>query len=248
MKAIQYKEHDGFKIVVGEGKLIKDPEASLKQAREAVSRLPVSEELVSLLRQVRRGPGATIHRDDPIIHRIAVAQKRVQLAVLEHARNHPVFFANVPGQELFTDEAAESLLATEVPKGCVLLLDGSLTVDHKWRVYHIKERGRWHSAKIEKIGELPLDGAIFSEALTDDMKKEIDKQTERDVWLKMTDEQVNRAEQTALEAALTLSIKKRAHLEIEKDPNTALKEAKEFYEQEKHRIENRFKEIRNDRK
>lgn len=245
MRAIRYKEQNGYKVVLGEGRLVVDPEATLAQARKAVSRLPASKELASLLRQVREGPGASITKDHPLVQKIA---KQIQLAVLTHARENPVYFDSVPGQVLFSSEAAESLLGTEVPEDHVLLLSGSTIENLVGKSYFVKERGRWHQAQVQVLGEELPEGAILESALTEEHRAEMTQQNENDKWLAMTDDQVDEREAQALEAALKASAQRRYQNEISKGPEEALREAQEFYKAEEKRIIDKFEEVRNVRK
>lgn len=159
MRAIAYKEIDGFHIVVGEAIPALNPEATIRIAKHTVLSAPSVRDRLSLL-QAPHTEGAD-----------SFAREVVD-QVKKYAEENPVYFEHVPGQKLLPDSQVKNLLSQEAPEGFLLDVDGCLVPDLRGRVYWVHE-GTWRSVAIREIGELPPPEALFTEELSESQKKQI---------------------------------------------------------------------------
>ena len=242
MRAVSYKEIDGIKIVLGVGDPVTDPEATFELARLAVASRGYRDKFHDLIKR-----GKSISADD--VAAIAQLKRDVvrhtldqQLAVRDHARAHPVYFAHVPGETLVTvdhgQELEEKLRAAKPHER--LTLEGFIIKDNRGKVCYCKQDGRWKSQKIERLGDNLPDGYTWAEDMSDLDLKEIKAQHERDYIdnLPLEDRRIQAALEIEMRAKNCADL--RSTLEI-KGESRALEIAREQFEKLKAEIIKRYK-------
>lgn len=129
-----------------------------------------------------------------------------------------VYFEPKAGEELISDEEAETLKASleALPEKIFLLKAGGQIIDRRREVYFFQETGRkWTEAAVEKLGEELPATAVFQSEMTKEISLQmaIDNEAERMAGLSQKEKQAEFDEQDR--QILRGAVFKRQELEIE---------------------------------
>jgi len=146
---------------------------------------------------------------------------------------NPVFFNPKKGEYLLIDDVEyDSLSSISVPKGSLLLRDGSLIVDQRGEFYWEKKGQKWIKTKIKKLGFKLPGGARFFDDLSEADKKEAASQYAANYISTLSDEDFKDLIALKNEEAAMKAKKLRHKLKAEGDPATEEKVKRFEYETE----------------
>lgn len=274
MRTVITKNVDGFDVVIGFGYAVVDPMATRARISELMEDDPdkkraeeISEEINVLFTEANavaktrcEEENVTDLKEKYKVYYEERAKAQVEIDVKSEElhsclskllvkRNelrvkNPVFFNPKSGEELVDDVEYDSLSNIVVPKGSLLLRDGSLIVDQRDEFYWEKKSQKWIKTKIKKLGFKLPGGAKFFDDLSEVNKKEAASQYADNHLSTLSDEDF--ADLIALKNEETVMEMKRLRRKLKAEGDPAIEEKLKRYESEREEAINSLKKKRSE--
>ncbi len=165
-------------------------------------------------------------------------EKKHKEMIIEHA----IYFIPTPGEEIIKDSKAENItkkMIDALQSGKLLDKNLDQIDDYRGKIFWKKVNSKWEKSDINKLGEVPVIGAIEDKNLTDAQRIEISAQMEIDRIAAMKP-----AEREAEKLAVITGLKSRAammkvELDIDGDLK-ALKKSQDWLKIEIAKVEKKY--------
>ncbi len=242
MFTVTTEEIDGFQVVRGVAQVSVDPMATARRAAGVVEKMPEFSELQSkkdafkLLDPVKDADAAKELALD-----IFARQKWLRERLGAEADENPVCFALRRGEaEVSSDDAKDlSDKAQALPKGSVLLLDGSTIEDLRGLTVWKQDGEAWASQEVKKLGDKIPTGYRSAQQLSDDEKQSLGDFLNVQRLKGATPLERGTEKDRLLNAVKAAAAELRARLDIE-GADDALEQARGFYAEKRGWIEETF--------
>lgn len=169
-----------------------------------------------------------------------VAKKKKQ--ILEAAED--IYFTPRAGERIIDQEEADSIKArlADLPAKTFLSVEGEQIADQRGEKYWYQdEQGLWKAGAVEKLGETITEEAVPEAELTAEIKLEMAEQAEEKRMAELSFEDRQKEFETMRLQARRAAALKRSEMEIdEAKPGAALKEAKDWYNEQVTGLEEKY--------
>jgi hypothetical protein len=128
-----------------------------------------------------------------------------------------IYFEPKAGEELISDEEAETLKASleALPEKTFLLKTGKEIIDRRRDIYFFYAQNKWTQAAVEKLGEELPEPAVFQADLTDEIRQTIAEENEAARLEELSQEEKQAEFDAFTPGILRGAVFKRQELEIE---------------------------------
>jgi hypothetical protein len=251
MKTLITKKIDGYEIIIGFSNAVIDPMTSKPIVDELMQKTEEFKILKALIDKADRFAACGFKKQELALNELNDFESLKQdINIAEEAYNEKFqqlykenanYFEPKIGEEIIDDTEYKHLLGLfeNLPMVKKLTRDGQIINDYKGISFFIKIDSRWEYETINLLGEPLPEGAKPMNELTDDDKREITEQRNKEHFNSLSSEEKEAIRTQALESAMERAAIIKARYELEDDPDP-LSKAKSWLESERQKIKEQY--------